>query len=386
MTSGPISPRRTTLLLREYLGLEERLLFNAVSRSVSPENPTGGKGEGGKADPWLHEGTMWKPARKLGRGWKVSPFVNISGGEEKVLADISGSGVITHLWMTAPPEFNRNAVLRMYWDGEDRPSVEVPYGDFFCDGWGQSPEIRSLAVCINPERGYNAYWPMPFRNRARITLANDLEGALSGLYYEVSYLELERMPLWVPQFHASWRREHPLKEPGSFTIAQGIETGERGLFACCYLAWRPEEDGWWGEGEAKLYPDGDEFPSICTTGTEDYFCGAWGFCRDGVQRNFSTPTSGFHHFHDGTMRAGAKYGLYRWHLEDPVLFRRDFRMEMQALGFRPSDRGSFPDGSPHGASYMKFRSDIAATAFWYQTEPHAPFAALQPREEREVVG
>jgi hypothetical protein len=155
-----------------YGGLDNHLsnlyrLSDAKTFSISPENPTGEKGRGGMAT----EGTGVRAARDLGQGWKVSPSVVIGAGATYTVAEINGSGTIQHIWMTPTGNW-RLSILRMYWDDEKEPSVEVPVGDFFAMGWGKYASISSLAVCVNPGSGFNSYWPMPFRHKAKITMEN----------------------------------------------------------------------------------------------------------------------------------------------------------------------------------------------------------------------
>jgi len=146
-------------------------LKNAESRSISPENFTGEKGKGGMAT--LEEGTAAKAARELGQGWKVNPYVHIEPGTTFTLGEVKDSGVINHIWMTPVGDY-RCMIFRFYWDGEEKPSVEVPVGDFFAAGWGmgKEPQLTSLAVCVNPRSGFNCYWQMPFRKGFRITIEN----------------------------------------------------------------------------------------------------------------------------------------------------------------------------------------------------------------------
>jgi hypothetical protein len=179
-----------------YDGLENRLsnlyrLSNAKTQSISPENPTGDKGKGGMAT----EGTGAKAARDLGRGWKISPSVDIPAGATYTVAEINGSGAIQHIWMTPTGNW-RLSILRMYWDAETEPSVEVPVGDFFAMGWGKYARISSLAVCVNPGSAFNSYWPMPFRHRARITIEN-LDDKAMTLFYQVDYA-LSSVPRMQP--------------------------------------------------------------------------------------------------------------------------------------------------------------------------------------------
>jgi len=306
-------------------------LSKAKSRSISPENFTGEKGRGGMSV----DGPAANMARGLGQGWKVSPFVIIQPGETFTLADIEGSGAIQQIWMTLARGRWRHTILRAYWDGQDQPSIECPVGDFFACGWEKYAQVSSLAVCVNPGRAFNCYWEMPFRQRARFTLEN--------------------------------LAEEPIHYVGA------------------YMAWGVNNTGWWGEGEIKFYLDGDdEFPTICGTGTEDYFCGAYNFDPGVVDRGqtsgyreFTTPYAGMPQVirPDGVYASQQRFGLYRWHITDPIRFEANLRVTIQALGWRTDkDR-----------RYLPLQDDIASVAFWYQTLPTAPFPPLPDRDALEVI-
>ena len=346
-------------------------LSNAKSRSISPENFTGEKGRGGMAT----EGTGQHAAAELGQGWKVSPSVVIKAGTTFTLAEIRGPGCIQQIWMTPTGNWRRS-ILRFYWDDEPEPSVEVPVGDFFACGWGQYCQINSLAVCVNPGSAFNCYWPMPFRKKARITMQN-LDDRDMVLYYQINY-QLAPVSKDAAYFHAQFRRESPLKQKGLYTIVDGIRG--RGHYVGTYLAWEVHSPGWWGEGEIKFYMDGDrEFPTICGTGTEDYFCGSYNFDTkgpDGKNRYtiFSTPYSGLPQVipPDKIYEPGQRFGLYRWHIMDPIRFEKDLRVTIQALGWKKTESGS---------RYLQLEDDIASVAYWYQTEPHAAFPPLPSREQ-----
>lgn len=343
-------------------------LADAETRSISPESFTGEKGRGGMAT----EGTGAAYGRDLGgQGWKVSPSVHIEPGDTFVLADIEGSGAIQHIWLT-PTGGWRNQILRMYWDDDPQPAVECPVGDFFACGWDQYAQVSSLAVCVNPGRAFNCYWEMPFRRRARITLTNESEEQRT-LYYQVTYSVCD-VPEDAAYFCAQFRRVNPLPQGDVVTILDGAQG--RGQYVGTYCAWGVNSSGWWGEGELKFFIDGDgEFPTICGTGTEDYFCGSYNFDVDGQYREFTTPYAGMPQVlrPDGTYRSQQRFGLYRWHLTDPIRFRSDLRITMQALGWR------------RGPRYLQLQDDIATVAYWYQTLPIAPFPPLPDRDAREIV-
>lgn len=341
------------------------LLSNARTRLLSAENFTGAKGAGGMAV----EGTGAQCARDLGRGWKISPSVKIEAGQTFALADIDGPGAIQQIWMTPTGNW-RFSILRVYWDHEETPSIECPVGDFFGMGWGEYAPLNSLAVCVNPGSAFNCYWEMPFRKHCRMTFENLADEAMV-LYYQINHT-LTEVPGDAAYLHAQWRRSNPLPHRTDHTLLDGVR-GQGHYVGTC-LAWQVNSTGWWGEGEIKFFMDGDEWPTICGTGTEDYFCGSYNFDRDGQYTVFCTPYAGLHQVirPDGAYRSQQRFGLYRWHIMDPVRFAEDLRVTIQALGWRS------------GGRYLPLRDDIASTAFWYQREPHAPFPALPDRDGLEV--
>lgn len=336
------------------------LVTDAQSRSISPENFTGEKGRAGMAT----NGTGSHAARDLGQGWKVSPSIRIRGKTTFTLGEIKGPGCIQQIWMTPTGNF-RHAILRIYWDDESDASVECPVGDFFACGWGKYAQINSLAVCVNPGSAFNCYWPMPFRKSARITMENIGDKEMT-LYYQINYA-LDDVPKDAGYFHAQFRHEKSLKPKGLYTILDGVSG--QGQYVGTYLAWEVHSPGWWGEGEIKFFLDGDkEFPTICGTGTEDYFCGSYNFENPETKRyqTFSTPYTGLVQVlpPDKTYEVGQKFGLYRWHLADPVRFKQDLKVTIQALGWQA-------DGG-----YLLEDDNISSVAFWYQKEPHRKFPKL----------
>ena len=338
------------------------------TRSISPENFHGEKGKGGMAT----EGTGKNCARELGQGWKISPSVDIPGKGKLTLAEIEGSGIIQHIWLTCPHEDWRSFILRMYWDGEEVPSIEVPLGDFFCMGWCEPGLMQSIPICVNPKGGMNSYWQMPFRKSAKITLEN-LTDKKSVIYYQITYSETA-VAEDTPYFHAQFHRDNPLEYKKNYVILDKA-TG-KGQYVGTYLAWGVNSNRWWGEGEIKFFMDGDqEFPTICGTGTEDYIGGAWNFeYPQGEYCRFSTPYSGLHQIlkPDGLYQSQQRFGMYRFHLTDPIRFDEDLHVEIQALGWRSEGR------------YLPLQDDIASVAYWYQTEPHCLFPALPEIEKLEV--
>ena len=335
----------------------------AQTRSISPENFTGEKGKAGMAT----EGTGKNCARELGQGWKISPSVGIEAGKTFTLAEIKGPGCIHQIWMTPTGNW-RHSILRVYWDDESEPSVECPVGDFFACGWGKYCQINSLPVCVNPGSAFNCYWQMPFRKKARITLEN-MDGKGMTVYYQINYT-LTDVPKDAGYFHAQFRREAPLRQKGIYTILDGVEG--QGQYVGTYLAWEVHSPGWWGEGEIKFFMDGDkEFPTICGTGTEDYFCGSYDFDTVGSDGKphytpFSTPYTGLTQAlpPDKHEEPGQRFGLYRWHITDPVRFEKDLKLTIQALGWQS------------GGRYLQLNDDIASVGYWYQKEPHKAFPKL----------
>jgi len=364
-----------------HLGSLSRL-SNAITRSISAENRTGAKGRGGMAT----DGTGAIAARELGQGWKVSPCITLAGNNVVVLADIEGPGAVQHIWMTVNPAFWRRLVLRFYWDHEETPSVEVPVGDFFCNGWCVRCNVNSLPIAVNPAGGFNSYWEMPFREHARITLENLGPSEVKGFYYQINYTLTDpstgsgqAVPADLAYFHAQWRRSNPLPYMDVHTLLEGVQG--QGHYVGTYIAWGVHNNGWWGEGEVKFYLDGDtDWPTICGTGTEDYFGGAWNFEHPkGEYGVYSTPFLGLPQVirPDGLYQSQQRFGMYRWHVMDPVRFQQNLRVTIQALGWC-----STLEGKPR---YLPLQDDIASTAFWYQTEPHAPFPELPDLNYLEVI-
>ena len=355
-------------------------LSSAKSRSISAENPTGAKGSGGMAE----DGTGAIHARDLGRGWKVSPSIHLEPGETRAIAEIDGPGAIQQIWLTSANVLWRDLILRIYWDDQEHPSVEAPIGDFFACGWNRYAPVNSLAVCVNPGRAFNCYWEMPFRKRARITIENRDPENLAKVFYQINYA-LTEVPDDCAYFHARFNRTNPLTYKQDYVILDGVHG--RGHYVGTYMAWGVNNNGWWGEGEIKFFMDGDDaYPTICGTGTEDYFCGAYNFdigqvddAFENSYTEYSTPYAGMPQVirPDGVYNAQQRFGLYRWHIPDPIRFETDIRVTIQALGWR--------NGPEDSARYLPLQDDIASVAFWYQTLPSTPFPPLQDRDYLEIV-
>ena len=367
LTSDLLAQKSTFNGLNMNLGNLSRL-SHAKTRSISPENFTGEKGRGGMAT----EGTGANAARDLGQGWKVSPSIRIEPKQTFTLVDIEGPGAIQHIWMTITGHW-RFYILRIYWDGETEPTVEVTAGDFFACGWGKYAQVSSLAVCVNPGSALNCYWEMPFRKSCKITMEN-LDNNRITLYYQVDYT-LTDVPEDDAYFHAQFRRSNPLPYETVHTLLDGVKGW--GHYVGTYIAWGVNNNGWWGEGEIKFFLDGDKkFPTICGTGTEDYFCGSYNFENRDTRRyqEYTTPYAGLSQVirPDGLYNSQQRFGLYRWHIMDPIRFERDLRVTIQALGWRNDRR------------YLPLQDDISSVSFWYQTEPHAPFPRLPEKDYLEI--
>ena len=367
------------------------LLSDARTRSICGENRTGAK-SGGARDfpPTGPDGRPAGVARDLGQGWKVHAWDPIAPGETFVMADIEGPGCIQHIWMT-PTGNNRSSIFRIYYDGSEVPAVECPVGDFFASAFTTTDcfaPIRSLAVCVNPGSAFNCYWPMPFRKRIRITLENRHPTDAKQLYYQIDYA-LNDVPDDAAYLHAQFRCSYPV-EGAVHTILDGVRG--KGHYVGTYLAWQVNNDGWWGEGEIKFYLDGDTdpalsddrvvagstgFPTICGTGTEDYFCGSYNFEDRAAHRycEFTGPYTGLPHVRrpDGLYAANTRFSLYRWHIPDPIRFESDLKVTIQALGWRSAGR------------YLPLRDNVSSVAFWYQAAPAAPFPPLPSVDELEIV-
>ncbi len=352
-------------------------LSDAKTRSISPENYTGAKGSGGMADPVADSGkrnvaNAWPAAQDLGKGWKVNPFIEVRGGETFTIAEMDGPGAVQHIWMT-PTGVWRFSILRFYWDDETTPSIEVPLGDFFGMAFNEYAPLNSLAVTVNPGSAFNCYWKMPFRKKCKITIENINKKEPMRLYYQIDYT-LTEVGDDEAYFHAQFRRSNPTTN-SLYTLVDGIKG--KGQYVGTYLAWNVNNNAWWGEGEIKFYMDGDtQYPTINGTGTEDYFCGSYNFENPHTKQyqEFSTAYAGMHQVirPNGLYLSQQAFGMYRWHILDPIRFEKDLKITIQDLGWR------------HDGTYYPQKSDISSVVYWYQREPHAPFPKLPSRGDLEI--
>jgi hypothetical protein len=377
---------RGVIVLSGFNGLHMNLgnlpiLSKAKTRSISAENFKGEKGKGGMAT----EGTGAHFARDLGTGWKVSPSVMINPSETFVLADIDGPGAIQSMWITG--YVGRDFIIRIYWDHKAQPSVECPLSDFFASGWARTNEtphkgphgqISSLPVAVNPNKGLNCFWVMPFRKHCLITLENIHPLQEKVCYYQINYT-LTDVPEDAAYFHAQFRRTNPVSYKEDYLIVEGI-SGKGHYVGTSMFVGLNGANNWWGEGEIKFFIDGDaEYPTICGTGTEDYFGGAYNWEVDGMYTSYTTPYLGMYQVIQPDTLYGSqqRFSMYRWHVMDPIRFESDLKVTIQDLGWR-GERNS-------DRRCLSRQDDIASVAYWYQTLPSPPFPKFPERDDLEVI-
>lgn len=339
------------------------------SFSISPENLTGEKGKGGMAI----EGSASYAARELGQGWKVNPYLVIQPGQRLTLADVTGQGAIKHFWFADSAKAGRHLILRIYFDGHPNPAVEVPLTDFFASAdIREYRQLTSLPICVNPRRAMNCYFEMPYFTGFRFELEN-LGPEEYRVYYQIDCEEKRISPDSL-YFHAQFRRVNPLPYMENYTILDNIHG--KGHYVGTYLHWGVKSNGWWGEGEVKFYIDGDtDFPTICGTGTEDYFCASYDFTVDKKYVEFCTPYAGLSKVShtDETYRAQRYFNMYRWHITDPVCFEKDLRVTIQALGWRSEGR------------YLPLQDDISSVAYWYSDTLEDVYPPLPDANGLEII-
>ena len=342
---------------------------NIRTFSISPENLTGEKGKGGMAT----EGTASYAARELGQGWKVNPYIVLESGERRDLANVTGQGAVKHFWITDNAKAGRLLILRIYFDGAEKPSVEVPLSDFFANAnYLEYRQISSLPICVNPARGLNCYFEMPYFKSFRFEIENR-GGDVCRVYYQID-CEEKRIPEDSLYFHAQFRRVNPLPYMQNYVILDGIRG--KGHYVGTYMHWGVKSNRWWGEGEIKFFIDGDgEFPTVCGTGTEDYFCGAYNFDVGGKYVEFTTPYSGLSKvgYTDETYKAQRYFNMYRFHITDPIYFEEDLRVTIQALGWRSEGR------------YLPLQDDISSVAYWYSDNLDDDYPELPDANGLEII-
>jgi len=319
------------------------MIAGARSRAITFENPRGEPGQGGKARG----------------GRKGAPcYRHLDPGTRFTLMDVDGPGIIKHIWITIPPgnvDHMRNVIVRMWWDGEENPSVEVPFLDFFAQAHGIQRPLYSALVTATEGRGFNCYFPMPFEH-AKIEFENQSKSKVSMVFYQIDYDLVDALPPDCGRFHAQWRRQNPTIKKQDYVILDNVE--RPGVYIGTMIGVHVHGPGWWGEGEFKFYLEGDDkYPTICGTGTEDYFCSAWGL---GTYQYL---------YHGCTLNKDGWISLYRWHVVDPIRFRKLKKVTVQQIGW--GNEGLFERSD-----------DWCSTAYWYQLEPHTPFPPLPDREAR----
>lgn len=314
--------------------------------------------------PMLKQGRT-RRATSANPNWRAGQddWNSVQPGQTLTLAELEGPGVITHLWTTLnsrEPGHPRLIRLRIYWDGEEEPSVDCPIGDFFAGGHGMNIPVESLPVRVTSNgRARNCYWPMPFAKSARITLTNEgRRGA--AVYFNVDWQSLSSLPEEAAYFHAEYRQSFPTQEGENYVVADIVG---RGHYVGTVLSVVALSRAWWGEGDDFFFIDGSDEPVLAGTGLEDYFCDAWGFVQQSGPY-YGTP------LWEGLNDPPTRTVAYRWHLPDPILFEESLRFEFEHRGVVFGENGSIRSHTGERAD------DYSSVAFWYQVEPHKPFAPL----------
>ena len=368
-------------------------------RWVSPENPTAAKGAGGQEN----------------RGAKGHAFETIPAGKSHVLADIRGTGTIDRMWLTIEdraPDMLRGLRLDIYWDGAETPAVSVPFGDFFGHGAGQMVPMETALFSSGEGRSFVSYVPMPFRSRARIVVTNESPRNQNLIFYDINYRQVARQPDDALYFHAYWSRDRATTLGQDFRILPRIEGRGRFLGTNMTVFTNPVyERSWWGEGEARIFLDGDrEHATLVGTGTEDYIGTAWGQGAF-INRFQGAPVSD---------EGKGRWTFYRFHVPDPIFFSRDIEVTMQQIGgwpkpevmrlqregaplipvtLDPGSRNGFrqllageepvplTDPSLHAEGWTNFyrSDDVAAVAYFYLDRPESGLPVLAPAAERAAA-
>jgi hypothetical protein len=310
-------------------------------------------------------------------------YRTVTPGDTVTMLDVDGPGMISHMWFTmadGEPFFMKRMVLRIYWDGEQSPSVEAPIGDFFGEGTGQYVAWQTPVLTVSNDRALNSYFPMPFAHHAKITLTNEGKESLSSLYWNIDYrTDTRPLPKDTLYFHAQYRQAQPNHgwtgewyENGDPMVNYRrnldgkdnyvwMEAEGHGQFVGVTMSILQNQDGWWGEGDDMFFVDGATTPTFIGTGSEDYFLGAWDF--GGAA--YSLPLNGAPLI--GKEIAGSRWSVYRFHLDSPIPFTRSMKATIE-----------------HG--HANHRSDtFSSVAYWYQAEPHAAFPTLPDVNDRVPV-
>lgn len=300
--------------------------------------------------------------------FRNADFRRINPRQTLELGKIEGHGRITHIWFTiaAPsPDHLRELVLRIYWDGAEKPAVECPLGDFYGLGFGRYVEYKSAPIAIGGIKALNCYWPMPFAKGARLTMTNEGSKPVGSCYFNIDYRLDERERPEIRYFHTQYRQAYPVEAGKDYVL---VDTKGAGHYVGTFMSVMANSDGWWGEGNDKFYVDGDPKPTIEGTGSEDYFCGAWDF-----QHAFWNPYNGVP-LYDNKEKGGEKRGIlntcYRWHLMDPVPFKSSLRVAIEHGSSGPND-----DRKP-------LRNHYSSIAYYYLDKPEGDGEPLPPYAQR----
>lgn len=305
----------------------------------------------------------------------------VKPGETKVVLEASGPGVITHMWFTFlgparhPWATNGSAthqemLIRVFYDGSEVPAIDVPFGDFFANCFGKRSEVISMPVIVEDADSYNCFWPMPFRKSIRIEIVNQSkEKNISLLYYNIDWIKKDALPKGTPYFYARYRQEYPTKPGEDYLI---LETEGKGHFVGTVMSVRTRSPGWFGEGDEKIYIDGEKEASIWGTGTEDYFLSAWG-----LKSGMNTPYFGTVFF-DQWGIVGGHTSAYRWHLADPIVFEKSIRVTIEHYGWISPDENK----ERRAHSWNEREDDFTSVAYWYQTDIPKPADETPPAGER----
>jgi hypothetical protein len=305
----------------------------------------------------------------------------VQPGQTHVLMDVEGVGVITHIWLTflgpEPQDWapqgsanHQEMLLRIFWDGQEQPAVEVPVGDFFANCFGRRDEVVSLPVIVEDGDSYNCYWRMPFRRSARVEIENQSTKPIGLLYYNIDWIQKSGLPEDTPYFHARYRQEYPVRPGQDYVV---LETQGKGHYVGTVLAVRTRSPAWFGEGDEKICIDGEGSPSIWGTGTEDYFLSAWGL------RTTSTPYFGVPYFDEWGI-VGGHTSAYRWHLHDPIVFNTGIKVAFEHWGWIAPDEN--PDY--RSMSWNEREDDYASVAYWYQVGGSTFAERAPPAAERRL--
>lgn len=358
LTVRPPTFTSCAILVLLFAGALLNCVSDAQAQTVGEGNPLSGLEK--LKSYQTQRAASTDPDRKNGNG----DFRPIAPGATVVIADLVGPGVITHIWNTVAARdvgYSRLLRLRIYWDGEAEPSVDCPLGDFFAVGHGKDAPVASLPVQVSSAgRARNCYWPMPFRRSARLTVTNEGREPIGALYWYVDWRKEKKLAADTAYFHAQYRQEFPTPRGHNYVVA---DIKGRGHYIGTVFSVRSRDIGWWGEGDDFFFVDGKPEPALQGTGTEDYFCDAWGvFPHTGPYYGTTV--------WEGNEALGGQTTLYRWHIADPITFQTALRFELEHKGVV-----SNPDGTIR-THFGDRVDDFSSVAFWYQTEPHKPFGPM----------